>query len=173
MKIWHYNWETGLLVGEGEARPNPREPGKFLVPANATVLEPPKPRADHAVMWGGEGWLVVEDHRGEFVYLKSDGSARYWIALGPLPEEVTTLAPAQARPQVWDERLGAWVDDDGAIKALRIQALRAELVVLDDASIRGIREFVLSKNGGAPQELRDLEALAEQKRQELRDLEGS
>ncbi|UIJ36901.1 hypothetical protein LWC08_09125 [Desulfobaculum bizertense] len=42
MQIYHYDPETGALIGTGTAEANPMEPGQFLVPAYATTVAPPE-----------------------------------------------------------------------------------------------------------------------------------
>jgi hypothetical protein len=41
MNIYHYHPNTQQLIAAGVADPSPLEPGKWLVPAHATELEPP------------------------------------------------------------------------------------------------------------------------------------
>ena len=40
--VYEYD-KTGLYTGETTAEPSPREEGVWLIPANATPLEPPSP----------------------------------------------------------------------------------------------------------------------------------
>lgn len=65
MRIYHLDRVTGELVGEGEARESPLEPGVFLIPAHATATEPPAAQSGHARVWDGSAWTQVPDHRGE------------------------------------------------------------------------------------------------------------
>jgi hypothetical protein len=58
MKIFHYHPETGALLGEGKADPSPLEPGKWLVPAHATAIEPLHPNNDEQVIWVNNNWQL-------------------------------------------------------------------------------------------------------------------
>jgi hypothetical protein len=42
MKIHHYDQNTGEYLGEGVADADPLEPGRWLIPANATNVQPPE-----------------------------------------------------------------------------------------------------------------------------------
>lgn len=55
-KIYHYHPDTGALMGEGMADADPLEPGRFLIPANATTDAPPAPGAGQFVAWNGAAW---------------------------------------------------------------------------------------------------------------------
>ena len=57
MKIFHYDWQTGALLGEGLADESPLEPGVWLIPAQATDVVPPEPLEGHQVVWTGEEWI--------------------------------------------------------------------------------------------------------------------
>lgn len=74
MKLYSYDRQTGELVGTCDADPDPLEPGNLLIPACATHIEPPAPRAGSAVVWRGASWGYEPDHRGE-VWFTADGLA--------------------------------------------------------------------------------------------------
>jgi hypothetical protein len=42
MKIFHYDEQTGELIGEGVADADPLDAGNWLIPAHATNVEPPE-----------------------------------------------------------------------------------------------------------------------------------
>lgn len=67
MKIAHYT-KNNLLVGISEARKNPLEDGKFLIPAGATTILP----IDSENYFNGIGWEIIENHIGKKAYLKLD-----------------------------------------------------------------------------------------------------
>lgn len=54
MQIYHYHPATGEYLGEGLADPSPLEPGKYLVPANATATAPPTAMTGKVRVWRGE-----------------------------------------------------------------------------------------------------------------------
>ncbi len=82
--VYSYDPTTSELVGEITAHESPREPGKYLIPANATEVTPPKTGENEAAVWDGEKWAITEDWRGSEGYVI--GELTVIEALGPLPE---------------------------------------------------------------------------------------
>jgi hypothetical protein len=60
MKVYHYDL-NGLYQGESDANPSPLEPGKWLVPAYATLDKPPTPGAGQIAKFQNGAWSLVED----------------------------------------------------------------------------------------------------------------
>ena len=91
MKVYNYHPETKEYIGESDARPNPLEPGNFLIPALATTKVPPGAIPGKARVFDGV-WTQVEDHRGNTIWNK-DGSyqAVKVIALGVIPASYTEI----------------------------------------------------------------------------------
>lgn len=59
MKIFNYDAETGVYLGESEADASPLEPGKYLVPRHATDVAPPdEVEAGKALFWRGGKWVA-------------------------------------------------------------------------------------------------------------------
>lgn len=56
MKIYYFDEATRELLGEGRADPDPLDPGRFLVPSNATPIEPPEPRAGFVLLFATDFW---------------------------------------------------------------------------------------------------------------------
>lgn len=57
MKIYHYD-DAGQLVGEGSADADPLQPGAWLIPAQATAIEPPQfAMTGHRVFFNGSEWI--------------------------------------------------------------------------------------------------------------------
>lgn len=61
MLIYHYHSETGAFLGQGEADKNPRERGKFIVPAFATTLPPPAPADGKIRVFRNGAWGYVRE----------------------------------------------------------------------------------------------------------------
>jgi len=106
MRIYHYHPETKVFLGEGEARPDPLEPGAWLVPAHATTQAPPEAAPGQVAALQGGAWALVEDHRGRSGWLH--GAPAVVTHLGPLPGGWSDTVPeppaAELAAQVRAER---------------------------------------------------------------------
>lgn len=58
-KIYNYDPKTMVFLGESEADESPLEKDVFLIPANATEVEPPKPVSGKDIVFNGKGWDLV------------------------------------------------------------------------------------------------------------------
>lgn len=59
MKIYNYN-QDGEYVGQSLADESPLEPGIYLIPAYATIIEPPITDNQHIAVFNGEGWTMKD-----------------------------------------------------------------------------------------------------------------
>jgi hypothetical protein len=57
MKVYNYT-DDKIFYGESEAQPSPAEPGKFLIPRNATTIEPPSLEVNQQAYWNGSTWEI-------------------------------------------------------------------------------------------------------------------
>ena len=58
MKIYHYNPDTGIYVGEGVADESPLEPGVWMIPANSVTTAPPSVGENQFVVFNNGAWEV-------------------------------------------------------------------------------------------------------------------
>jgi len=109
MNIHHYSPETGEYLTTSPARPNPMEPGEFLIPAHTTAIEPPAAIEGMARVFTGAEWTLVEDHRGTPIFGKADGQQTSMVAPGPIPDDYTLAAPPVGlmRPRFEN---GSWIE---------------------------------------------------------------
>lgn len=75
MKIYNYHPTTKEFTYVSDADESPLEPEVFLIPANATDIEPPKEKKNYSVVFNDKNkWIYVEDHRGE-TWFDKEGNA--------------------------------------------------------------------------------------------------
>lgn len=55
--VYHYDEKTGEYLGDGIARQDPMEPGRWLVPAWATDIAPPEAQAEKVRCFDGAAWV--------------------------------------------------------------------------------------------------------------------
>jgi|TARA_Y100000034_G_scaffold136486_1_gene213256 hypothetical protein len=134
MLYYNYHPVTKEYLGSATARENPKVPANYLLPANATFVDPEIPSAGYVKVFDTETetWSEVEDNRGDTVYKKSDASTATVDWLGLIGDDYTNEIPASS----FDEWSGnAWVTPDpteGQIKAearRRIEAVMPAWVV--------------------------------------------
>ena len=113
MKVYNYHPETKEYIGESEARPNPLEPGNFLIPALATTTILPGAIPGKARVFDG-AWTQVEDHRGATIWNTVTLESKKVADLGAIPVEWTKL-PMPDNESKWDG--SAWVPDQDIIDA--------------------------------------------------------
>lgn len=103
MKIYNYHPATFEFRCESDARESPREPGNYLIPANATTVAttPADPGFARQFDPQTDTWATVEDHRGEVVYRKSDAQKIVVDWLGDIGPDYTDQAPSSAN-DTWD-----------------------------------------------------------------------
>lgn len=82
--------------------------GSYLIPAGCIDTDSPQISAGFAARWNGEGWDVIEDHRGKTAYRTADGAAVQIEQVGELPDELT-FTPREKEHQTWDAKAKAWV----------------------------------------------------------------
>jgi hypothetical protein len=58
MKIYHYDFETGIYLGEGLADISPLEEGVWLIPAQATEIAPPEFSPRQYAAFVNNQWVI-------------------------------------------------------------------------------------------------------------------
>lgn len=169
MQIYHYSKVTGELTNETVARLDPI--GNMpMVPANATLIEPPESTEGHALVFEGGAWTIKQDHRGDKHWSTETTQPLVITTLGDLPENSTPLDPAGVAFPTWGGELG-WVVDETLQAEARKNEIYAELTALDTAAVRPLLATV---NGTAVdfdrEKIATLAADAETLREELRGL---
>ena len=88
MEIFNYN-EEGEYIPSVEpvmAKESPLEPGEYLIPRNATTIEPEYPLTDYANFFIDGEWVPILDNRGS--YYNADGEV---VEVTDINADVTDL----------------------------------------------------------------------------------
>lgn len=120
MKIYHYDKRTGEYLYSSNATPDPLDTGKYLIPANATAIQPLTLNAGHVSCFVDGAWRAMEDNRGA-AWDKSSAVPVEYTDLGPLPETLTRLIPPSQFP-VWN--VDVWTVDIVAAQAAVKEAIK-------------------------------------------------
>lgn len=108
MKIYNYDSNTKEYIGESEARPDPLEEGKYLIPAHATTIEPIQKQENKAVIFNGESWELADDYRGKVLY-KKENRQEYTIKdLDELPDYELYTEIEPIGNVEWDSENNEW-----------------------------------------------------------------
>lgn len=60
IKTWCFDLITGEYTGIYNAPKDPKNPGRYQIPAFATTVEPPTPGENQKVIWNGTAWQVED-----------------------------------------------------------------------------------------------------------------
>lgn len=123
-----YDDNTGLLITPISVHESPEEKGGYLVPAHATLIEPPATAEGQVAVFdpSADRWRDVPDYRGQTVYNQATGEEIVIEEHGDLPVGYGLSKPA-ARIAVEQ-------------RADRISQIKAELGEIDFKRIRPLAE---------------------------------
>lgn len=108
--VYTYDPITKEYRGTTKALEDPKHPGRYLIPAFATEMEPPQPGENQKVVWDGQAWQLEdipqpepepepteeELQQQEIAILESMAKERYYalvklLATDALQEEIDGL----------------------------------------------------------------------------------
>lgn len=143
---YRFEPRTGEYLCAANAEESPLEENVYLFPAGTTAVPPPPQVPGKAIVWTGTAWTQVEDHRGQRIWLKATGESGTITEIGPLPEEVTTLAPPSPQ-HAW--RGSGWAVDQEAQAAWLMERRRLALVEVDGRAEAARQRFITPGDGMA------------------------
>ncbi len=147
MNIFNYSRETMEFVGQTEARVNPREKGKYLVPAYATTISPLKAKDGFAICFNKDvgQWEYKEDNRGKTIYSTEDRSEKLVDYIGKIKDGFTEKKPSIF--SIWRE--DKWVIDTDTelldAKAQKIKELSIDLYLVVDSDVFSTQRVDIQK----------------------------
>lgn len=106
MEIYHYSINTHECIGSSEATLDPeatKHEGKevWSVPANATLLKPPKAKPFKVAVFENGTWVVKDDYRGRYV-CNETLDVHLIQEIGALPDGYILITDAQAEQIIAD-----------------------------------------------------------------------
>jgi len=168
-QVYQIDPVTREFIGYAMAFENPMVKSDgipFNIPRGCVEDAPPAAKDGFAIVREGALWIYVKDYRGQTMYATADRSPVIIDFLGPIPEGYTLAEPGPF--SIWQKT--KWVVDAAAKTAAEKEAnnaaIKAELVAVDMASIRAIREW-LAAQPNAPKFVIEHEKEAQEKRKKL------
>ncbi|MFQ2620512.1 tail fiber assembly protein [Aeromonas caviae] len=95
------------------------------LPACAHLDDPMDAVPGQAIVRRNDAWALVDDHRGQTAYHRQTRQSVAITELGPLPPELTLLAPSSPFDR-WDEDNGIWTHDAAAEQDWQRQQAEAQ-----------------------------------------------
>jgi len=135
MLIHHYNRTTGEYLSSGQPDVDPRNKGRWLVPASATFDVPP-PRTPTTWPFYRDGeWSLLPDFRGRICYRTDTGERAEISVAGRTPAELgLTVEPRPSVRHSWID--GKWTVPSELIAREKHDAAMAEFSRLMAAARR-------------------------------------
>ncbi|MGT3267846.1 tail fiber assembly protein [Yersinia enterocolitica] len=130
--VYNYHYETKEFTGTTDEYIAPYTG----IPGSSTLIAPCPSKAGYAVVFNEDTrqWKYTEDYRGTDAYDTQTGYSRPVIALGPLPEGFTSLAPTSQFDR-WDG--SQWVKNKSAEKKHHLaEAEQKKRALLNEASTK-------------------------------------
>jgi len=108
--IYIFNSQTRELIGSAVADESPLEPGKYLMPTDATNIEPPEFGKKEIAVFVNNVWQVKPDWRGVQLFKTADGALTSITEIGVAPSDIdATEIPQPDETYSWGK--GKWVID--------------------------------------------------------------
>ena len=116
MKIYQCS-PSGEFLKEMDARPNPLEPGKYLIPAGCTTVTPPSLEEGQVAIFNSatKTWSAETNYRSRKFY-KKENQEELEIYTWHFPNdknmndytEIEPLEYQEGKDVVWDEAINNW-----------------------------------------------------------------
>ena len=113
--IYVYDPITNEFLYQDKSDRNPLDPETPIIPACSTTVKPKyEPKEGYVIVWAGNKWNQVEDHRGETWYNTTTEQPEVISILGDIPDIYVSTDSARANKpdgDYWeyDSDLDRWV----------------------------------------------------------------
>lgn len=107
MLIHHYDPATGEYLSSGQPDADPRNDGRWLIPASATLDAPPARTPTTWPFYRDGAWFLLPDYRGRVCYRTDTGEPVEIAIAGKTPADLgLTTEPRPSERHAWLD--GAW-----------------------------------------------------------------
>lgn len=97
--VYNYDADTGAYLYASQAPHSPMdEPGTYLVPAHATMVEPPQVAVGQVAVFRSGAWATAQDHTGQTFYT-ADGTPVKILLPGVNPDPSWAATPPPPTPE--------------------------------------------------------------------------
>jgi hypothetical protein len=103
MNIYNYHPEYKYFSGTSIADESPLEPGVWLIPAHATIIEPPTCESNQIQIFNETSWNIVEEKRGIYYSTQTQQVIENYNPIKE-PENATREVP----PEVTEGKVLKW-----------------------------------------------------------------
>ena len=167
MQIYNYN-DNGIYTGPSNAKPDPLVMGGWLIPRNATTIQPPVTGVNESARFSNGSWVTLIDFRGHSVWRKSNATHFVVTDFGPIPVDYTLLDPTGTEYPMWVN--DHWETDTVARDAAIAEEIRVSEIE-DAQEATGLRKISLAQaENFLTTEITKLDSLSVPERGILRDV---
>lgn len=151
MTIFSYDGYTKEYLDSSTAINDPLDEGKYLIPANATLIEPLEIKEGYAICFDEqeENWVYIEDHRGSILFNIETKNYMTVTELGPLStfREYTHIEPKDF--EEWVD--GKWVENTKLKEEHRVLTIKAKAGQIITSKYDIIKQMNIYGEGGDKQ----------------------
>ena len=142
--VYNYDPATGEFTSTALADASPLEPGKFLLPANATLQAPPQAGAHQVAVFDGKAWTLRKDLRNAELYSTQTGERITVSDIGHNPADATSVARPNAG-YAWNAEAQVWQENPTKAAAVAKESAQAAINRMESIQMlpRVVREIML------------------------------
>jgi hypothetical protein len=126
-----YRYDSdNYFIGEIEVQESPLEPGVYGIPPNTTLTTPPQIKKNEIQYFDGKNWVIKPDYSNKVYYSKKDKKEKFFNKGEEFDVSYTDKVPRYETYFIWDENSNDWIEDETAIKEIKLKEKQSLIKVL-------------------------------------------